>query len=478
MNHNNSLEFIFNPQSIALVGITTTNPAHWTRLFLDSLLQFEFEHPIYLVNPKGGEIHGLKVYTGLRDIPGAIDYVISTVPAEASIGLIEECAGKGVKAIQFCTAGFRETGDIRGAELEYELTEKAQEAGIRIIGPNCMGIYCPKSRLSFGPYFPKESGPVGFISQSGGSVPSLVQDASFRGVRFSKVISYGNACDLNESDFLDYLATDPDTKIIVMYVEGVRDGKRFRKALEEAAKKKVVILFKGGTTQGGARAVSTHTGSLAGNESAWEALCKQAGVIRAYSLEEIVDILITLLFMGIPKGRNAALIGVGGGFGVMITDQFEKHGLAVPAVSTRVQNQLREFTQIAGNMLRNPIDYSQTIVEVEKFIKTIDILSQWKTIDFLTLYFQPNLVGESMEKVFLHQMPELLSKAIREGLKPIAIVFILSITSQEMRQVLPMIQKFVSLQLPVYYSLSSVAHAIDVVLNYGRTRSGKLPEWQ
>jgi acyl-CoA synthetase (NDP forming) len=205
---NGDLQPLFYPSSVALAGVTVNNPQHWTRTFFDALLEFQFERPLYLVNPRGGEIRGIKVYRRLADIPQNIDYVISTVPAKAGPGLIEECAHKGVKAVHFCTAGFSETGEEEGVRLEAELADLSRKTGIRVIGPNCMGIYCPESRISFNIDFPKESGPVGFISQSGGNTGGLIHQVRSRGVRFSKVVSYGNACDLNETDFLEYLASD------------------------------------------------------------------------------------------------------------------------------------------------------------------------------------------------------------------------------------------------------------------------------
>ena len=236
------LDFLFHPNSVALVGITTAQTWHWTLTFLEGLLEIGFDRPLYLVNPKGGEIKGHKVYTSLRDVPGNVDYVIGLVNAQIAPRLVEECADKGVKAIHFCTAGFSETGEEERIKLENELAEIARKKGIRILGPNCMGIYCPQSRLSYSPEFPKESGPVGVISQSGGNSIFLVRQAALRGIRFSKVISYGNACDINESDLLEYLAKDADTKIIALYIEGIKDGKRFRRAMEEATKEKTVIL--------------------------------------------------------------------------------------------------------------------------------------------------------------------------------------------------------------------------------------------
>lgn len=460
-----SLEPLFHPHSIALVGITVTNLKHWTRTFLEALLKFEFEHPLYLVNPKGGETRGLKVYQTLKDIPGIVDYVISTVPAKAAPGLIEECATKGVKAVQFCTAGFRETGEEEGARLEAEVVELSRRAGIRIIGPNCMGIYCPQSRLSFSPDFSRESGTVGFISQSGGNTIALIKEAGLRGVRFSKAISYGNACDLNESDFLEYLTTDPDTKIIALYVEGVSDGRRFRQVLAKAAKEKVVILLKGGVTQGGARATESHTGSLAGNELIWESLCKQLGVIWVRSVEELADILVTLSFLPLPKGRNAALIGAGGGFSVLITDQFERRGLKVPSLPTKIQNQIRQFSQIAGNILRNPIDYSQSMEEAEKLPEAVRVISQWEGIDFLTLFLIPTMMARMRITDSIPRMADNMLEASKSSVKPVAIVFSPGILPEEIKETFPNMQKFVSRRLPVYYSFDSAANAINLVLS-------------
>jgi len=379
---NESLQRVFYPTSIALAGVTVGNPQHWTRTFLDSLLEFQFERPLYLVNPRGGEIRGIKVYRRFTDIPQNVDYVISTVPAKAAAGLIEECAHKGVKAVHFCTAGFSETGEEEGVRLEAQLADLSRKTGIRIIGPNCMGIYCPGSRISFNTNFPKESGPIGFISQSGGNTSGLIHQVMSRGVRFSKVISFGNACDLNETDFLKYLAADSETRIIGLYIEGVKDGRKFRHTLQKAAKEKDIILLKGGITEGGARAAAGHTGALAGSEVIWDSLCKHLGIIHVHSLEELADALVTLRFMSAPRGRRVALIGAGGGSSVLITDEFERRGLKVPPLPQEIRNWIGEFTPLAGNILRNPIDYSQTMMQPEKLLRTIHIISQWEGIDF------------------------------------------------------------------------------------------------
>jgi len=448
--NNESLDSLFQPVSIALAGITVNNPQHWTRTFLDSLLEFQFQGPLYLVNPKGGEIRGIKVYSKFADIPRNVDYVISTVPAKAAAGLIEECAHKGVNAIHFCTAGFRETGEEEGERLEPKLVELSRRTGIRIIGPNCMGIYCPGSRMSFDTDFPKESGPVGFISQSGGNTSSLIRRVTSRGVRFSKVISYGNACDLNESDLLECLTADPETKIIGLYIEGVKDGRRFRKALRKAAKEKPVILLKGGVTEGGARAAGSHTGSLAGSDLIWHSLCNQLNLILVHSLEEFADTLVTLKFMSVPRGRRVALVGAGGGSSVLIADEFGKNGLKVPPLPQEIRNRIHEFTPLAGNILQNPIDYSQNMRDSKKLFKTVRIISQWEGIDFL-IWFLDLAWIELDEMAYMQNTIDGILAETGEASKPMAIVVQTENSSDE---------------LPVYYSFGSASKAINLILSH------------
>jgi len=461
------LEFLFHPNSIALVGITTAETWHWTRTFLEGLLEIGFDRPLYLVNPKGGEIKGHKIYTSLKDVPGNIDYVIGLVNAQVAPKLVEECAEKGVRAIHFCTAGFSETGEEQRVKLESELVEVARRKGIRIIGPNCMGIYCPQSRLSFSPAFPKESGPVGVISQSGGNSIYLVRQAALRGIRFSKVISYGNACDINENDLLEYLANDADTKIIALYIEGIKDGKRFRKTLEEATKEKTVILLKGGATEGGARAAASHTASLAGSRATWDALCKQLGIISVSNLEEMIDVLVTLLFLPLPRGRNALLFGAGGGASVIIADEFENRGLRVPPLPPETIAQIREFTPIAGNILRNPVDYSQAMMNLEGVIKTLGILSRWDGADFLVTFVRTGQFTTS--RISEDHLNLLMSRfSVKQGLfpKPVAMVLEPSIMPKEAEAILAAIRGCISAGLPVYYTFAAAANAINLVLNH------------
>ncbi|MEE8636837.1 MAG: CoA-binding protein [Dehalococcoidia bacterium] len=469
--HQPSLDFLFNPNSITLAGITTAEGGHWTRTFLEGLIASEFDRPMYLVNPKGGEIKGHKVYTSVTDIPGSIDYVIGLVNAQRAAKLVEECAEKGARVVHFCTAGFSETGEEERIRLESELVEVAHRKGVRIIGPNCMGIYSPKSRMSFTPTFPNESGPVGVISQSGGNSIYIVRQAALRGVRFSKVVSYGNACDIDESDLLEYLADDADTEVLALYIEGIKDGRRFRRALEQATKKKPVIMLKGGNTEGGARAVAGHTAALAGSRAAWDALCKQLGIISVSSIEEMVDVLVTLLFLPLPKGRNAVLFGAGGGASVLITDEFENRGLRVPALPQEIVAQIREFTPVAGNILRNPVDYSQAIMNAEGVRKTLEIILMWEGTHFLVVFVRTGqFVHAGPLAARTSSLAAMFFANQRSFPKPVAVVLELSIEPHEADAIATAIRGCVASGLPVYYSFAAAANAINLILTHTENR--------
>jgi len=353
--------------------------------FLVALQDIKFEGPIYPVNPHHEEILGLKCYPSLLEIPGPVDHVIFSVPTKAVPHVFEECVAKGVKTIHFFTSGFSETGEAEGAELERRIAARAREVGIRLIGPNCMGLYCPSSKLAAMPGSPVEPGPVGFLSQSGGNTGDVIFTAAPRGIRFSKVVSYGNASDLNEIDFLEYLAADPETEIIIAYIEGVRDGRRFFDALRHASARKPVIVLKGGRTEGGERAVFSHTASLAGSARVFDAALRQASAVRVDSVDELVDLTVAFRFVEPPQGRGAAVVGPGGGFSVFAADEVNEAGLALPELSPTVQQELRSFTPIAGTSVRNPVD-TNVIMEFNKLTDTLRIVASDPNVDVVLFH--------------------------------------------------------------------------------------------
>lgn len=352
-----SLDPVFHPRSIAVVG-ASSNPDSPGYDYVNSLLEFGYKGKVYPVNPKGGEILGLKVYTSLREIEGDVDYVISCVPNKFILDLVEDAADRGVRAIQMFTGRFSETGRPEGIELERKVMEKAREAGLRIIGPNCMGLLYPAHGLSFRTDMSKKPGAIGFISQSGNLLFELTHFGEARGFRFSKAVSYGNGVDLNESDFLDYLASDPETKVIGAYIEGVKDGQRFLRALRKAAQAKPVVVLKGGRTGAGGRAAASHTAALAGAHEVWEAAVAQAGAISAATVEDLIDLLIALTYMKSGSGRRLAMVGAGGGRSVLTADLCEELGLSVPALPDDVEKKVAEKTPDLAGWVTNPVDQS------------------------------------------------------------------------------------------------------------------------
>jgi acyl-CoA synthetase (NDP forming) len=300
----------------------------------------------------------MKAYPTLRDIPGPVDFVISVVPAREVLKMIEDAAQKGVKGIHLFTARFAETGRPEAARLEQEILQLARSLGIRLIGPNCMGVYYPAEGISFQEEFPKQSGPVALASQSGNVAGEIVYSAALRGVFFSKAISYGNAIDLNESDYLEYYAQDPETKIILMYIEGVKDGKRFFDVLRHTTPVKPVIIIKGGKGQAGARATASHTASLAGSMQIWQAMVAQAGAVSVETPDELIDLAASFRFLPPIRGKRVGVAGGAGGASVIGADECEKAGLEVIPLPPEFRQELKDRGISIWDWLSNPADLS------------------------------------------------------------------------------------------------------------------------
>ena len=352
---NHILAEILHPRSIAVVGASVNGPG-WR--FLLPLLEFGFKGKIYPVNPKYPEIGGLKSYGSVSEIPDTVDYIISVVPAREVPNMLKQAASKGTKAVHLFTARFSETGRPQAIQLEQEIRELAKQLGIRIIGPNCMGVYYPAQGISFEGEFPREPGNVALISQSGNMAGEIVRSGGLRGIRFSKVISYGNAIDLNESDYLEYFAQDTETATILIYIEGTKDGNRFVNTLRHTTSKKPVIILKGGRGEAGARATSSHTASLAGSMEIWKTALYQTNAIWVDSAEELVDMAVSFSFLPPFKGRRVGVTGGAGGASVLAADQCEMAGLEVIPLPQEFREQLKNRGVSVWDWLSNPADLS------------------------------------------------------------------------------------------------------------------------
>ena len=360
----NSLDIVFNPRSIAVVGASADEKKSGAK-WVSGLVRAGYEGNIYPVSTHGGRIAGLDIVPSLSAIHGEVDYVIASIPAQSALGLVEECVQKGVKVIQFFTAGFSETGMADGELLEQRMLECARAAGLRIIGPNCVGSYCPETHIPLGPVPDGKVGKAGdaaFISQSGGIGAKLVEYGIARQLNFSKGISLGNSIDLDAADFFEYFASDPGTNSIGAYLEGTRNGRRLFEALRIAAAGKPTVVLKGGRTEAGALAARSHTGSLASSAPVWSAMLRQAGVIEAWNLEEMTDCLLLLQKLGTRRMSKVAVLGGladgGGGISVSGSDACNDNGLSVPELTANTKNRLQELIGEVGSILRNPIDVS------------------------------------------------------------------------------------------------------------------------
>ena len=465
-----SLEEVFSPRGVVVVGASPSGG--FATGVVQSLKAAGFP-AIYPVNPKYSEVLGLPCYPSIQAIPGIVDHVVVSIPAESALSLLDDCIAKGVKSVHFFTAGFSESGYTERAELERAMLSKARAGGFRIIGPNCVGLSVPKSRLVSGVGIPLEPGPIAFISQSGGHAQNLPSYGSPRGLRFSKVVSYGNALDVDESELLDYFSQDLETEIIAAYIEGVRDGRRFMRALGEAADRKPVVIYKGGTTEAGKRAAHGHTASLTSSVAVFDALCRQMKTIQVDDIEELIDVLVALRFaIPLPRGTGVVLMGGGGGPSVLGSDEIEKAGLQMPPLSPEVQAELRQFLPLAGSIFVNPIDVA-ALASPEAMSATMRVLGKVPDIHAFVYHlgFHPTSRwggGRFSSAAFLRPVIDTLRETRQANSKPILLVLHPALDLDGMKDFLTAQEAFVGAGFPVFHSLRQAAKAMARVVAWNQ----------
>jgi acyl-CoA synthetase (NDP forming) len=344
------LDSIFHPGNVAIIGASPVSD-----LATLAHIRTKIKDCIYFVNPRYSEILGKKCYPSISDVPVPIDYAIIGINAALVPDVIKACIAKGVKTVHIYTSGFSETGLPEGIGLEKKLAEISR-GKIRIIGPNCFGIYCPESGLAIIPESTEEKGHVGVIAQSGSVAESFSYFGKTKNLRFSKVVSYGNAIDLDCPDFLEYMADDPETGVIALYIEGSKNGKRLKKALTYAAGKKPVVAIKGGLTDNGSRVARSHTGQLTGTPEIWKALFEQCGVIQVHNYDELVNTIIAFSHSPLPVVNRCGIVSNSGGFSVIQTDLCAAEGMVVPRFTDDTLQKLRELVPTAGTSIGNPLD--------------------------------------------------------------------------------------------------------------------------
>lgn len=385
---NSSLEPFFNPASVAVIG-ASRDSGKPGRAILKNLMGHYRGH-LYPVNPKVPEIDGLKCYKSVLEIPGTIDLAVISIPAPLVPQVMEECGKKRVKCAIVISGGFSELGNH---DLEKKLVDTAKKYGIRIVGPNCLGVLDVYSKVNtmFLPNFrvatPKP-GPVAFVSQSGAVCATGLDMAAGDGIGISKMVSYGNKVDVDEVEMLEYLGNDKNTKVIMLYVESIKRGREFIEVATKVSRKKPIITFKAGKSPAGAHAVASHTGSLAGDAKIYEAAFKKAGIIEARSMEEMLDFAKAFASQPPAMGDRIMVVTSGGGFGVMATDAIEEGGMRMAALKPEIIADLKSKVP-AHVVISNPIDITGD-ADTERYRLAMDAVLSDDGVDAiaLLLFFQ------------------------------------------------------------------------------------------
>jgi acetyl coenzyme A synthetase (ADP forming)-like protein len=366
------IDLLFNPKSVAIIGATPRENSVGGVITKNLLTKFKGK--VYLINPKYDEVNGIKYYKSVLDIQDEVDLCVVVVPAPAVPKVMEECVKKGVKVAIIISGGFSEVGEV-GARLEEEV-RRISLGKIRVLGPNCIGVYnafngldtffLPEDRMGR----PKP-GPVALISQSGAVAGAILDWAARRNIGVGLAVNYGNKLDINEAELLEYFARDSRIKVIVMYMEGLKypgEGKRLLDVLREVVSVKPVVVYKAGRTKAATGAVRSHTAALAGNYEVYKAMFRQAGVIEADNLTDAFDMAKALATQPLPRGNRVLVITDSGGMGIQAVDALDTHGLLVPELSESLQEILRKQLPPLA-VTRNPIDLTGSATDaMYKFV--------------------------------------------------------------------------------------------------------------
>lgn len=344
----------FEPRGVALVGARRSPGFGYGTPIV--LKKQGWENRLYLVNPKGGELHGMKVYQSLADVPDPVDLAVIIVPAPAVPDVMEQAGRRGIRHAIVESAGFAEVGP-EGKALQDRALEAARRNGIRVIGPNCVGVVNTSNKFSTVEVIDEAMvpGPVAVIAQSGVFGTVLLDMLHHYGLTISKAVTLGNRMDVTESDVLDYFREDPETRVVMMYLEGAADGRRLRESLEAITPRKPVLVLKTGRTTAGMAATASHTASLSGEDELYEALFRQTGTVRAETLEELVEMSRAFATQELPKGKRLGIVTSSGSLGVMATDAAVGRGLEVPELSEFARRKVEEHAPAWMNV-RNPVD--------------------------------------------------------------------------------------------------------------------------
>jgi len=452
-----SLESFFNPKSVAIVGASRQKGKVGYEI-LTNMVSSGYAGKVFPVNRSAGEIEGLKCYPDLSSIGEVPELVIVIVPAKFVLGVIEECAKLGTKSVIIITAGFKEIGE-EGKKLEQEIVHVARGAGIRIIGPNCLGVIVTASKLnaSFGGDLPA-SGGTGYLSQSGALLAAILDTAKANGIGFSSLFSIGNKADINELELIQALAADPNTKVIAGYLESIGDGNAFVREAERISHEKPILLMKSGGTAAGAKAASSHTGSLAGSEVAYECMFARAGIIRCDSVTQQFDFAQAFANQPLPGGPKVVVLTNAGGAGIMAADAIERQGLTFAKLTPETIDKLAANLPAAAN-LHNPVDVLGDAL-ADRYEFALDVLLDDPNVDTVLVLLTPQAMTEAKGTA------EAIVKTARaKSTKPILACFMGA------SKVESGVKVFREAKIPQYDSPEAAVTTIKAMADYVRWRS-------
>lgn len=390
------LDPIFSPRSVAVIG-ASRHKGKVGYAILHNLIANEYQGTIYPVNPHAHSVHSIKAYPSVLDVPGPVDLAIITVPADAAMVAVEQCAKKGVKGLVVITAGFREIGGV-GEERERRLKELVRSNGIAMVGPNCMGVINTHPDVQLDATFaptPPRRGPISFMSQSGALGVAILDHAKNLNLGFAKFVSLGNKTDVSGNDLLMSWEDDPDTGVILMYIENFGNPRNFARLARRISKKKPLIAVKSGRTDAGGRATVSHTGSLGGSDVAVEAVFQQTGVIRAYSIDELFDYAMAFTRLKPPKGKRVAIVTDAGGPAIMCTDALIELGLEMAVLGPRTVAAMKRWAPPEAS-LRNPVDLIAS-AGAEEYRKAVEAVLADENVDAAIVIYVPPVVTHEVD---------------------------------------------------------------------------------
>ena len=459
------LDRVFYPRSVAVVGSKEADDHRWLRSVIP------FKGPKYHVNVDrtewpGAEALGFPNYDSLMDIPEEVDYVLVSVPAAVVPRVLDDCVKKGVKAVHLYTAGFGETGTEEGRRLERLVVQKAKEGNISLVGPNCLGVFNPEVGLRFSQnQYYYEHGNFGFISQSGSQSGGLISEALQHGLKVSKVVSMGNGIVLDSPDYMDYFAADDDTKVVGMFLEGVRDGRRFFTSLRNLCQRKPALVWKVGQTEDGARAVSSHSGSKNSPPEIWDAMLRQCGAIGVDNVDDLINTAKAILHGGPMNGPRLGLIAVSGGHATEMASVFSKEGLRVPALTDRSYARIREHFDVVGGSYRNPME-GRTLGIEANMINLLDVLNEDENIDAVVHEISANRQAGGRDPGFFERRMNTMLEFRQRTPKPYFVVMNVSFSQSDMESVQQTYRRLMDGGIPTFYGFSGGAKAIANAVRY------------